>query len=311
MYFAQIKHSTPTATLRYGFASQGNAYTSYQFTSQRNETALGLYFYNARWYDPALGRFTRADTLVPAGVQGYDRYAYTSNNPVRYTDPSGHSPCDGLSNYRCQIRMRKMKEAEWGISDDDLMSLLEMAKMGDVIAYNLFGAAAYAMFARDAETGALALWDMTMKTQISLFNIRDAFMGFYQYDKGSDNFRLNLGIGNNPRGSRNAIGDTLGFRDFPVGWPGGDDSHVRYYPQDEFRYNGPCTVAGILSGAGSFREITLLALRSGGSLPWLGVGIIALAVDIVAAYSNGNPVVIMYPGPAQPAAPVPVLDFPQ
>jgi hypothetical protein len=33
-----------------------------------------------------------ADTDVPAsqGVQGYDRYAYSNNNPVRYTDPTGH-----------------------------------------------------------------------------------------------------------------------------------------------------------------------------------------------------------------------------
>ncbi len=75
----------------------GTTYTTYQFTSQRNETALGLYFYNARWYDPSLGRFTSADTLVPGGVQGYDRYAYTSNNPVRYTDPTGHRLDDGCS----------------------------------------------------------------------------------------------------------------------------------------------------------------------------------------------------------------------
>ncbi len=72
--------------------TSGTTYTAYQFTSQRNETALGLYFYNARWYDPALARFTRADTLVPAGVQGYDRYAYANNNPLRYVDPSGHDP---------------------------------------------------------------------------------------------------------------------------------------------------------------------------------------------------------------------------
>jgi hypothetical protein len=29
---------------------------------------------------------------VPGGVQGYDRYAYANNSPVKYTDPSGHFP---------------------------------------------------------------------------------------------------------------------------------------------------------------------------------------------------------------------------
>jgi RHS repeat-associated protein len=56
---------------------------------------FGLMFYNARMYDPALGRFTSADTIVPAGVQGWDRYAYGLNNPSRYTDPSGHRPVEG------------------------------------------------------------------------------------------------------------------------------------------------------------------------------------------------------------------------
>jgi hypothetical protein len=56
-----------------------------------------LYFYNARWYDPALGRFVSADTLIPdpGDSQAWDRYAYTLNNPLRYTDPSGHNAyCD-------------------------------------------------------------------------------------------------------------------------------------------------------------------------------------------------------------------------
>ena len=47
-------------------------------------------YYNARWYDPALGRFAQADSIVPPGVQGLDRYAYVNNNPMRYTDPTGH-----------------------------------------------------------------------------------------------------------------------------------------------------------------------------------------------------------------------------
>ncbi len=41
------------------------------------------------------GRFAQADTIVPGGVQGYDRYAYTNNNPVKYTDPSGHCSLNG------------------------------------------------------------------------------------------------------------------------------------------------------------------------------------------------------------------------
>jgi RHS repeat-associated protein len=51
---------------------------------------FGLMFYNARFYDPALGRFTSADSIVLGGVQGWDRYSYVNNSPVRYTDPSGH-----------------------------------------------------------------------------------------------------------------------------------------------------------------------------------------------------------------------------
>ncbi len=51
-----------------------------------------MYYYGARWYDPALGRFVQADTIVPGGVQGLDRYAYVNNNPLKCNDPSGHCP---------------------------------------------------------------------------------------------------------------------------------------------------------------------------------------------------------------------------
>jgi RHS repeat-associated protein len=59
---------------------------------------FGLMFYNARMYDPILGRFTSADSIIPTsqGVQAYDRYAYVSNNPVRYDDPSGHGVDCGI-----------------------------------------------------------------------------------------------------------------------------------------------------------------------------------------------------------------------
>ena len=45
----------------------------------------------SRTTDPYLARFAQADTIVPGGVQGYDRYAYVNNSPMRYIDPSGHA----------------------------------------------------------------------------------------------------------------------------------------------------------------------------------------------------------------------------
>ncbi|MEK6754354.1 MAG: RHS repeat-associated core domain-containing protein [Chloroflexota bacterium] len=77
--------------------SSGTTATSYRYTGQREEAGFGLYFYNARWMDPVLGRFVQADTIVPGGVQGLDRYAYVNNSPMNYVDPSGHTPVCGFS----------------------------------------------------------------------------------------------------------------------------------------------------------------------------------------------------------------------
>ena len=68
----------------------GESPTDYGYTGQMQEG--DLYYYGARWYDPLLGRFLQPDTIVPSaqGTQAFDRYAYVNNNPLRYTDPSGH-----------------------------------------------------------------------------------------------------------------------------------------------------------------------------------------------------------------------------
>jgi RHS repeat-associated protein len=85
-----------------------NTPTNYRYTGQRQEPSFGLYFYQARWYDPATGRFAQADTVVPGGVQGYDRYAYVNNNPVNATDPTGHCSRSGQTGYlykQCMIEL--------------------------------------------------------------------------------------------------------------------------------------------------------------------------------------------------------------
>jgi RHS repeat-associated protein len=81
----------------YGDTRSGASPTDRQFTGQRHEASLGLYDYGARFYSPYLGRFLSADTLVPnaANPQDLNRYSYTRNNPLKYTDPTGHIcvPC--------------------------------------------------------------------------------------------------------------------------------------------------------------------------------------------------------------------------
>ena len=73
----------------------GTTPTTFRYTGQRQQTnANELYFYQSRWYDPLVGRFLSADTIVPdpKNPQALNRYAYGSGNPVKYTDPSGHAP---------------------------------------------------------------------------------------------------------------------------------------------------------------------------------------------------------------------------
>ena len=73
-------------------AHTGPPAAAHKFTGQRLDADTGLYFYNARYYDPTLGRFVSADTSVqdPADPQTLNRYAYCRNNPLAHIDPSGY-----------------------------------------------------------------------------------------------------------------------------------------------------------------------------------------------------------------------------
>jgi len=70
--------------------------TDRRYTGQREEAGLGLYDYGARFYDPLLGRFLSADSIVPqaGNPQTLNRYSYVLNSPLNYRDPSGHTPID-------------------------------------------------------------------------------------------------------------------------------------------------------------------------------------------------------------------------
>ncbi len=72
----------------------------YQYTGQYSYASgatadFGLLYYNARFYDPALGRFTQADTIVPGAGNpaAWDRFAGMLNNPTNSIDPTGNKTC--------------------------------------------------------------------------------------------------------------------------------------------------------------------------------------------------------------------------
>jgi RHS repeat-associated protein len=67
----------PFGSLRSG----GPVGTERTFTGQVDDAGTGLMFYNARYYDPVVGRFTQADSVL----DGTNRYAYVRNNPTRFT----------------------------------------------------------------------------------------------------------------------------------------------------------------------------------------------------------------------------------
>lgn len=70
--------------------------THHRFTGKYLDDATGLYYYGARYYDPALGRFVSPDPLYMSDPErcttspiACNLFAYANNNPMAFIDPTG------------------------------------------------------------------------------------------------------------------------------------------------------------------------------------------------------------------------------
>ncbi|WP_236712900.1 RHS repeat domain-containing protein, partial [Leptospira interrogans] len=80
--------------LPYGetFVQRGDTNFAPKFNSQELDRESGFYFFNARFYDPGIARFTSADTIIDGELdtQGWNRFSYVKGNPIGAKDPTGH-----------------------------------------------------------------------------------------------------------------------------------------------------------------------------------------------------------------------------
>jgi len=95
-------------------------YIPFRFTSKELDEETGLYYHGARYYEPTISRWMSAD---PAGfalsspnrsgysiIEAANWYAYVSNNPVIYVDPTGmevavQAHAVAFGNYHLSIRI--------------------------------------------------------------------------------------------------------------------------------------------------------------------------------------------------------------
>ena len=70
-------------------------YNPFRYRGYYYDVDLEFYYLQSRYYDPVAGRFISPDGVGYLGANGdinsFNLFAYCSNNPVMYVDPSGHS----------------------------------------------------------------------------------------------------------------------------------------------------------------------------------------------------------------------------
>ena len=104
----------------------------------------GMLYLRARWYQPHTGRFFSPDTIIPdfQNPQSVNRYLYTLGNPVKYIDPSGHSPpgticsqigCDPSDEPATQWLLATMCANAVGPEAQAILQLNQLASAGQSI----------------------------------------------------------------------------------------------------------------------------------------------------------------------------------
>ncbi|MEK4852832.1 RHS repeat-associated core domain-containing protein [Paenibacillus sp. FSL H7-0756] len=95
----QIVDTNGTVVNNYAYDEWGNITSQdektsnpFKYTGEVYDQETGLYYLRARYYDPSMGRFLNEDTYEGqiTNPLSQNLYTYVHNNPLIYTDPTGH-----------------------------------------------------------------------------------------------------------------------------------------------------------------------------------------------------------------------------
>lgn len=116
------------------------------YTGHKFDTDLGLSYMQARYYDPAIGRFYSNDPLGFSGIHSFNRYAYANNNPFKYTDPDGKQAVgnfhNGLRDGRALVDGTLSPEELQNRAEGELQFLVAVAPIPMIKGAQLINAAA-------------------------------------------------------------------------------------------------------------------------------------------------------------------------
>jgi RHS repeat-associated protein len=99
-----VTQGTFTSSLFYDDAGRRTKFTA------REDDGTGLYYYRARYYQPALGRFVSEDPLEYFG-RDVNLFAYVESDPIDEVDPLGLvSPQCGFAIIMLSVKLRLLTE---------------------------------------------------------------------------------------------------------------------------------------------------------------------------------------------------------
>jgi len=94
----ELTNSTGAIAQTYKYDAFGNILSQtgslinpFTYTGREFDSESGLLYYRARYMDPRIGRFLQEDPNpgIIIKPQTLNRYPYTANNPINFTDPTG------------------------------------------------------------------------------------------------------------------------------------------------------------------------------------------------------------------------------